>query len=247
MNLKQQFLFVLSISLLFGIHSSYVQNIDNQKMSAFSATKRIGLLRIAVSQRGEASVSRKMLEEFTEKFKSVHPDVPITDRSVQDIPHIDELAIEAGRTHPSQHTPELAEAYKIASELTYELLNAEHVVIASPMYNWGPPSSLKAWIDRVINAESFYGDPKLLKHTPVSFIVTSGGPYSYLEAIKDQDFFRPLLKRWFNSMGAPDENLVYINTDPTGRDENVALERGRTFLDKAVTDDRLKSKMAKGA
>ncbi len=42
-----------------------------------------------------------------------------------------------------------ADAEQLQKVLIEELTNADVVVIGAPMYNWGMPSTLKAWIDYV--------------------------------------------------------------------------------------------------
>ena len=93
------------------------------------------LLRITVSRRGSTSHSLNMLDEFTNIFSTSHPDVPIITRSTYEIPHLSYDEHEAGRTKPEQQTSEVAGHYKLAAELTSEVLNARHIVIATPMYD----------------------------------------------------------------------------------------------------------------
>jgi FMN-dependent NADH-azoreductase len=185
----------------------------------------------------------RILDEFTEAFKTKHPDIPIITRSTYEIPHLSYDEHEAGRANPQSHTPEVAEHYKLAAELTQEVLNAKHIVIATPMYNWSMPSSLKAWIDRILNTETFPANPKF-SETPITCIIASGGPYSEEAAILNnildnpkKDHLRPYIKSVFNILGTSD--LQFINLDPTGpidrglmkeTDEKSGLLRARGQL-----------------
>ncbi len=117
-----------------------------------------------------------MLSKFTEAFLKSHPSHRVVTREVQSIPHLDFEAIEAGRTDLKLHTPEMARAFALANELTDELVNADAVIVATPMYNWSLPSALKAWIDRVINCRTFYQRTDTVAKIPVTFIVISGIP-----------------------------------------------------------------------
>ena len=138
-------------------------------------------------------------------------------RDVNDIPHLSQAAVDAGRTPVESHTPELREAFALADGLTTEICDASHVVIASPMYNWGPPSALKAYIDRIINTRTFYLKTSTLAGIPLTFLVVSGGPYSEdagVPKLIPQDHFRPLLRTCFESIGGSD--IVFVNGDPTG-------------------------------
>ena len=93
------------------------------------------------------------------------------------------------------------------------MIGSSALVVATPMYNWGPPSSLKAWIDRIINVKTFYQQSGALSDLPVTFIISSGGLYSEGENMK-HDFLRPLLDECFTRIGVQD--LVFINCDPAG-------------------------------
>jgi FMN-dependent NADH-azoreductase len=178
------------------------------------------LLRVSVSQRQQDSWSLRILDEFTTRFREVHPDMEILDRETQRIPHLDFPALTAGRTQIEDHTPELAKAFELASDLTDEVLEASALVIATPMYNWGPPSSLKAWIDRIINIKTFYRESPALAGLPITFIVASGGRYT-TEDMAPHDHLRPWLIECFTRIGASAEDLTFIDCDPTG-----PLDRG---------------------
>ena len=103
--------------------------------------------------------------------------------------------------------------FALADQLTDELDGAAALVIATPMYNWGPPSSLKAWIDRIINVRTWYQPSVNLENLPVTVVVSSGGLYSEGENI-EHDHLRPLLRECFSRIGVQD--LRFINCDPTG-------------------------------
>ena len=223
-------------SLLFIINSS----------SIMTSVKAEGLLRIIVSVRGPKSYSLQALEKFTDAWKLKYPDLPVIDRSVFNIPHMNYEEMEAGRTAVKDQTPELQKSFALANLLTDELLACKHLVIATPMHNWGPPSSLKAWIDRVINCRTFYGRPNLLAGLPITFIVASGGPYSAdagVPQMMKHDHLRPSLIEWFTQMGAKEDDLEFINLDPTGpidagkidiNDPNNGFNRGLKTIPNAA-------------
>ena len=75
--------------------------------SVMAARPTGGLLRIAVSQRGAASYSNRLLEEFTTQWRALNPELPVIDRDVQTIPHLSFDALEAGRADPASHSPTL--------------------------------------------------------------------------------------------------------------------------------------------
>jgi FMN-dependent NADH-azoreductase len=185
------------------------------------------------------------LEEFTEQFQSNHPGYDIIDRDVYKIPHLEYDESEAGRTPVANQTPELAQAFELASELTTELHQASAIVIATPMFNWGPPSALKAYIDRIINTRNFYTKAESLKGIPITFIVVSGGPYSVDAGVEKNvqlDHLRPLLSYCFSQIGADD--IFFVNGDPTmpiqfgkvaENDPNSGMSRARVLIPQAAS------------
>jgi FMN-dependent NADH-azoreductase len=171
------------------------------------------LLSLHASTRQNESFSNRILADFENQFFALHPQSDKVSRFLGEIPHLDFDAQQAGRLALEKHDERLRSAFALANELTDELLSASALVIATPMYNWGPPSSLKAWIDRVINTRTFYQSTDQLADLPVSVIISSGGLYSEGENAK-HDFLRPWLLECFSRIGVRD--LTFINCDPAG-------------------------------
>ena len=170
------------------------------------------LLRVSVSLRGEKSWSLKLRDEFTEQFLAVHPGVEVRDRHTFPIPHLSLAEMVAGQTRIADQTPEQSAAFALGNELSEEVLNASAIVISTPMNNWGPPSSLKAWFDRIINSKTYYREIPALRGIPITFIVASGGIFSFGDTTK-HDHLRPLLIECVTRLGADD--YVFVNCDPT--------------------------------
>jgi FMN-dependent NADH-azoreductase len=171
------------------------------------------LLSLHVSTRGQASFSNQVLAQFEKQFHFAHPGTSVKSRFLGDIPHLDFDAQQAGRTPIERQDQKLKDAFALANELTDELVGASALVIATPMYNWGPPSALKAWIDRIVNTRTFYQNTGVLSGLPVSIIISSGGLYSEGENTK-HDFLRPWLVECFTRIGVHD--ITFINCDPAG-------------------------------
>ena len=174
------------------------------------------LLRIKVSVRNEASYSNRLLEQFTNQYKALYPDHKVIDCEPSNIPHLNLDELDAGRTDVSKHSPALAESFKLANQLTEDLIGASHVVIATPMHNWGMPSSLKAWFDRVINVKTFYST-KPLGGIPFSIIISSGGAYTAESNGRvHMDHLRGHLKTCITAMGAIEDDIKFIDCEPAG-------------------------------
>ncbi|HEX8443164.1 MAG TPA: FMN-dependent NADH-azoreductase [Allosphingosinicella sp.] len=113
---------------------------------------------------GEKSVSRKLTNEFAEQLRSREPRAEIIRRDVgrAPIPHLTEETVGAIRGAPGD-TEAAAAALALSDALIAELKGADLIVIGAPMYNFGMPSTLKAWFDHVLRAG-------------ITFRYTSGGP-----------------------------------------------------------------------
>lgn len=171
------------------------------------------LLTLPVSPRGEDSWSRKVLDVFTARHRVAFPDVEIRSREVYDLPHISHEALVAGRTSLDEHTPAQQATFALQHQIVDEVLGTHHLVIATPMYNWGVPSALKAWVDHLVNRRTYYGAPPPFVDKEVTVIVSSGGLFSEGERMAD-DGLRPWLRILFAQLGCDD--ISFINCDPTG-------------------------------
>jgi FMN-dependent NADH-azoreductase len=110
------------------------------------------LLRIDASSRSEASMSRTLGDAFVQQWQAVHPQGRITLRDVvaQPLPHVSNATIGGFFTPAEQLTPALKEATALSDALIAEIKAASDVLITVPMYNFGIPSALKAWIDQIV-------------------------------------------------------------------------------------------------
>ena len=109
------------------------------------------LLHIDSSITGDASVSRQLTAQVVEAWKASHPGTQVTylDLAVNAPNHftMDAMAPRTGQTDG------LTEAQKrenaVSEQLVSQFLAADVVVIGAPFYNFGIPTQLKAWIDRI--------------------------------------------------------------------------------------------------
>jgi FMN-dependent NADH-azoreductase len=102
---------------------------------------------------GEASVSRKLTRALADTLQRRDPTARIVHRDVgaAPIPHLTEATVPAIRAGIVD-TPEAERALALSNELIAELKDADVIVIGAPMYNFGMPSTLKAWFDHVLRA-----------------------------------------------------------------------------------------------
>jgi len=181
------------------------------------------LLALTVSTRGQQSWSLRVLEVFLAQFATRYADAEVCMRDLNAVPHISLDALQAGRTPVDQHTAQQRQDFALQAELVDEVAACQHLVIATPMYNWGPPSALKAWVDHFVNIRTFYGSPSPFAGKQITVIVSSAGLYSRGE-LMDDDGLRPWLRIVFRRLGSSD--VHFIDCDPTG-----PLDRGTVQLE----------------
>ena len=117
---------------------------------------------------GEASVSRRLTGELVDTLLAREPGAQVVRRDIgsDPVPHLTAETVGAIRGGPAD--TELARAALALSDaLIDELREADLIVIGAPMYNFGMPSTLKAWFDHVLRAR-------------VTFRYTDAGPEGLL-------------------------------------------------------------------
>ena len=111
------------------------------------------LLIIDSAATGAASVSRRLTAALADRLAARHPRAEIVRRDVgaEPIPHLTEATVGAIRGAPAD-TEAARAALALSDSLIAELKEADLVVIGAPMYNFGMPSTLKAWFDHVLRS-----------------------------------------------------------------------------------------------
>ena len=176
---------------------------------------------------GEASVSRKLTAEFSDHLRKVRPGVQIVRRDIgrAPIPHLTEETVGAIRGAPAE--TEAAEAALALSDmLIHELRDADLIVIGAPMYNFGMPSTLKAWFDHVLRARVTFqytetGPEGLIKGKKAVVIETRAGFYSEGPAAA-MDSQEPHIRTLLGFMGITDVNFVRVEKLAFGAEEAIA-------------------------
>ena len=108
------------------------------------------LLRIDASARTSRSLTRALADHFIENWKARRPQDEIILRDVGSNPPpiITEDWIAAA--FAKERSAEQEELLALSDELIAEVADADIIVMATPMYNYGMPAALKAWFDQVV-------------------------------------------------------------------------------------------------
>jgi FMN-dependent NADH-azoreductase len=147
-----------------------------------SGAKRPHLLHIDSSIQGERSISRSLSARAAELWRSAHPQgtVAYRDLAADPLPHLGPAGALARFVPPEQHTLEQAASWSLSRELVNEVLEADTVLLGLPLYNFGAPSTVKAWVDHLI-APGLSTDPAsgegLLAGRELIVLAARGGGY----------------------------------------------------------------------
>ncbi len=110
------------------------------------------LLHIDASARVDRSISRSLSNKFIDTWRAARPGDTVIRRDLAANPpgFVTEDWIDACFTPEEDRTATQRAVLKESDELIAELEAAELVVLGTPMYNYGMPAVLKAWVDQVI-------------------------------------------------------------------------------------------------
>ena len=147
------------------------------------------ILKIDASARGERSLTRRLSSHFVRNWLKHRPEDVVVERDVgRDAPPpVTEEWIACAFTPPSDRSEEQAKMLTLSDILIAELAAADIILLGTPMYNYGMPSSLKAWFDQVIRINKTFSfdldrgdfplEPILSDKTLV--ILTSSGEFGF--------------------------------------------------------------------
>ncbi len=161
------------------------------------------ILFLTASIRGNESVSRQLGQRLVDGLaQSSGASVTVRDLSANDIPFQSWERFQAGLAPAADRTAEQAELAAMADTLVAELLVADTIVIATPVYNFSVPATLKAWADLVARAGTTF---KYTESGPVGML---DGKKAYITAASggtpvgsDMDFMSSWLKHFLGFLG----------------------------------------------
>ena len=189
------------------------------------------ILSIISSPRGEASNSIKLTNAIVEKLKEKDPAavVHVKDLTKNPFPHLEEAHLNAFFTPVEHHTDANKEAIKHSDTAIKEIMDADVIVIGAPFYNFGIPSTLKAWIDHISRAGITFkyganGPEGLITGKKVYIAVSSGGIYTE-GPYKAADFVGPYLKCILGFLGMTDVTVVYAEGFSVPGVKDLALDK----------------------
>jgi len=190
------------------------------------------LLVVETSPRGEYSISRNLTRRFVDEWQSAHREGTVIQRDLMltDLPFVNAPWLRAYFTPPEQHSAEMREVLRLSDELVGEVLGADHLVIATPVYNYNVPAALKAWIDHIVRKGLTLGTDGsgLLTGKKATVLLASGGVYTEGSPIRDRDIATQYLRMILGVIGITDVSFIAaggakaVDLGEIGRDEFLA-------------------------
>ncbi len=185
------------------------------------------ILNIISSVNGSDSYSNKLAEKIISSLKTLYPDSEVKnyDLNKMKFPHVTNAILLAAYVNPASFSEEQMATLKISDTAIQDLWDSEVIVIGVPMYNFGIPSPLKAWIDHIIRAGvtfRFKEDGQyegLVPNKKVYLAIASGGIYS-IPSKRDFDFTENYLRAVLGVIGI--QNITTFRVEGTAIPEFAA-------------------------
>ncbi len=181
------------------------------------------IYQIDSSARKQGSSSRALAKKLLEKIKK--PDDEIIYRDLDDemvfVTGLTESGMKIDKKDQTEHHKKM---FELSDKLVKELKESDIIIISAPIYNYGPPATLKAWSDlaaRVGETFRFKENGRregLLKNKRAYLVITSGGT----KLNSKEDFLTPWLKFILNFFGI--EKIDIISADQMSLDYEKSIK-----------------------
>lgn len=177
------------------------------------------LLHLDASIRTSGSVSRELSGTFADHWRTAHPEggYVYRDLAAHPLPHLDEATYLAASTPQDEHTDAQRAAWAISTALIGEVEAADTVLLGVPMYNFSIPSTLKAWLDRIITPATIYDAETRtgrLAGKRVVVAASRGGSYQPGTPRENFEFQERYLTAVLSSVGLH-EDLTWVTAEMT--------------------------------
>ena len=163
---------------------------------------------------GPQSVTRTLSAALLERLQSTYPDASIAHRNLAEdpIPHISSQYLQALTDPAAPRSSAIEAEIAQSAAVMAEFKAADIIVVGAPMYNFGVPSTLKAWIDHILRAGRTFsytenGPQGLVTGKKVVLLLASGGVYSD-GPYKPYDFQESYLRAVLGFIGLTDVTVV---------------------------------------
>ncbi|OJX81185.1 NAD(P)H-dependent oxidoreductase [Magnetospirillum sp. 64-120] len=194
----------------------------------------MNILHVDSSSLGSASVSRQLTADIVAHLRQANPSAQVVRRDLAEttLPHLDGELLQVVKF---QNIDDLNDRQKaelaLSTQLLEEFLAADVVVIGAPMYNFGVPSQLKAWIDRIAQPGRTFrytaaGPEGLAGGRKVIIASARGGKYAGLAHEGAMDHQEAFLRAFLGFIGITDVQVIRAEGVAMGPDAAAAALDG---------------------
>jgi FMN-dependent NADH-azoreductase len=193
------------------------------------------LLHVDSSILGQGSVSRTLSGEIVAALRANHPEAEVVyrDLAVDAVGHLTGAHL-AALQGVSPADPAIERDIAAGQAALDEFLAADVVVVGAPMYNFGIPSQLKAWIDRLAVAGKTFrytekGPEGLAGNKQLIVASSRGGFFGPGSPVASLDHQETYLRALFGFLGVKDISFVRaegVAMGPKAREDAVAAAKG---------------------
>jgi FMN-dependent NADH-azoreductase len=191
------------------------------------------LLQLNSSIFSSGGQSTQLADQFVASWHANESDaeVIVRDLAHDSIPHLDAQRVLAFFSQPEMRTPEQQTYIAESDALIEEIKQAQIIVIGLPMYNFGSPSTLKAYFDQIARAGVTFrytenGPEGLLTGKKVFVFAARGGMYAGTPLDSQTNYVRDFL----SFLGMNDVEFVYAE----------GLNMGEATKEAALTEAKLR-------
>jgi FMN-dependent NADH-azoreductase len=191
--------------------------------------KALKILRIDSSGRQHGSSSRALADELVAALADRYGQVQLVKRDLaESIPHVDQAWIEANFTPEENRSDSQRKVLSFSDLLVAELKEAEVLVFGVPIYNFGVPAAMKAWVDMIARARLTFaytenGPVGLLREQKAFIVVASGG----VGVDSPVDFATPYMRQALKFVGITDIEVIVADQQNIRGEESVSAARAQ--------------------
>ena len=181
------------------------------------------IYQIDSSARKEGSTSRALAKKLLDKIKKPGDEVIYRDLN-NEMVFVSGLTESGMKIDKKDQTEHHKKMFELSDKLVKELKDSDIIIISAPIYNYGPPATLKAWSDLAARVgETFKFTPEgrregLLKNKKAYIVITSGGT----KINSSEDFLTPWLKFILNFFGI--DKVEFVGADQMALDYEKSIK-----------------------
>ena len=188
------------------------------------------IYQIDSSARKEGSTSRALAKKLLDKIKSPEDEIIYRDLN-EEMVFVSGLTESGMNIEKKDQTDHHRKMFELSDQLVKELKESDIIIISAPIYNYGPPATLKAWSDLAARVgETFKFKPNgrregLLKNKKAYLVITSGGT----KLNSKEDFLTPWLRFILNFFGI--EEVQVISADQMALDYDKSIKEAEKQIE----------------